>query len=102
MRLFVYLVPEVDIIFFGIVIHHFWFGLILSLMIFLLPTRLRVIKIILLALGLGLMIDQIIFLLLGGGKDREYWAFPSLFGAVIVTIAIYFYREKLLKVFKLN
>ncbi len=34
-------------------------------------------------------------MMLGAGNDKEYWALPSLLGAVITVLIIYPIREKI-------
>jgi hypothetical protein len=92
-RLLVFLIPEVDFKIGEIVIHHFWIGAILIVLGFLfLKTR-----IYLFGIGFGLAIDQVVFLVLGGGGDSEYWAFPSLVGVVVLAVVVYLFRKKLAK-----
>ena len=40
---------------------------------------------IMLAGGMGLVLDQIIFLLFEGVTDADYWAMPSLLGAIVLS-----------------
>ncbi|MAG78228.1 hypothetical protein CL616_02570 [archaeon] len=78
LRVSVLLVPEVDVTFFNVIVHHFWFGI----PIFVLGYFLR--KSWILGVGLGFMIDQLFFLLLGGGGDIEYWGLPSMSGVLVL------------------
>ena len=63
-------------------------------------------KILLYGIGAGLIVDQLIFMILGAGKDKEYWALPSLLGTIIIVLVIYPIRTKvtnfLLKGTKIN
>ena len=45
-------------------------------------------KILLYGIGVGLIIDQLIFMILGAGKDKEYWALPSLLGTIIIALSV--------------
>ncbi len=87
--------PKVDIRFFNIVVHHFFFGVILATIGFLTSKQKSHKKIILYAVGIGLIIDQLVFMLLGAGKDKEYWALPSLLSVFIIAFSVFLIRQKL-------
>jgi hypothetical protein len=93
-RISIIIVPEVDIKFMDIVIHHFWFGVFLMIFGIILPKQKVYPKILLYGIGAGLIIDQFIFMILGAGNDKEYWALPSLFGTIIIALVIYPIRTK--------
>ena len=93
-RISIIIVPEVDIKFLDIVIHHFWFGVILMIIGLIIPKQKVYPKILLYGIGAGLIIDQLIFMILGAGKDKEYWALPSLLGTIIIALVIYPIRTK--------
>src|SRR3989344_1809041 len=92
-RLSVFLIPELDVTFGGIIIHHFWFGAILLLGALFIPKN-NSIKMLLYAVGSGLFADQLVFMLLGAGNDKEYWSLPSLLGTVVITGLIFFTRKR--------
>lgn len=94
-RLSIYLVPEVDITVFGTIIHHFWIGIALI-------TLSQIIKkaSILNPAGLGLAADQLIFILLGAGKDAQYWAAPSIIGTIIITSIVFILRKNITSITK--
>ena len=100
------IVPEVDIKYLDIIIHHFWFGVVLLIIGLIIPKQNVYPKILLYGIGAGLIIDQLIFMILGAGKDKEYWALPSLLGTLIIALIIYPIRTKatnfLLKGTKIN
>jgi peptidoglycan/LPS O-acetylase OafA/YrhL len=95
-RLSIALVPEVDLRLFGLIIHHFWFGALFFLIGFFCPKKLKWLKVGSVGIGLGLMLDQLVFLLLGGGKDQEYWNRASVLGTTVLTLGLYPFRKKLL------
>lgn len=95
-RISIIIVPEVDIKIFDIVIHHFWFGIVLLIIGFIISNEKMYFKIFLYGIGAGLVIDQSTFMILGAGKDKEYWALPSLLGTLIITFVIYPVRSKLI------
>jgi hypothetical protein len=93
-RVGVFLIPNVDIVFWNVVIHHFWFGVVLLIAWLLIKEN--KIGIYSFGIGSGLMVDQLAFILLGSGGDFEYWG-PSLLGAVVLAVLIYFFRRKIVK-----
>ena len=93
-RISIIIVPEVDLKFLDFVIHHFWFGVILIIAGLIIPKQKVYPKILLYSIGAGLIIDQLIFMILGAGKDKEYWALPSLLGTIIIALVIYPIRTK--------
>lgn len=101
-RIFVIIFPERDTYIFGILIHHFWYGIILLLIVFTIPKKYSIPKIFLSAIGLGYITDQLIFILLGAGKDKEYWALPSLLGTIILIVIIFPLRKKIIDSLKLS
>lgn len=100
-RISIILVPEVDIIIFNVVIHHIWFGVIIVLLGLFIPKKNVSAKILFYGVGLGLALDQVVFTLLGSGKDAEYWAWPSSLGTILLTILFFPFRKKVLN-FLLN
>ena len=93
-RISIIIIPEVNITLFNIIIHHFWFGVILMLIGLFIPKKLFIFKIGIYGIGAGLIIDQLIFMILGAGQDKEYWAFPSLIGMIIMTFIVFELRKK--------
>lgn len=94
-RISVITMPEFHIIFSDMLIHHFWFGIILLLVGLIMPKNKEYPKIFLYGIGAGLIIDQLVFMILGAGRNKEYWALPSLLGAIIITFIIFPIRQKL-------
>jgi len=94
-RIAIIIVPEVDMPFFGVIIHHFWFGATFLLVGLILSKKYETVKIYLSAVGTGLMVDQFFFIILGAGKDKEYWSLFSLLGAFFLAIIVYFLKTKI-------
>jgi len=94
-RISIIIVSEVDIKFLDMVIHHFWFGVILMIIGLIIPKQETHPKILLSGIGAGLIIDQLIFMILGAGEDKEYWELPYLLGTIIIALVIYPIRIKL-------
>lgn len=95
-RLSVFFIPNVDIYLGDWIVHHFWFGVILISFIFVIPKEHKTIRSILFGIGAGFILDQLVFMILGAGGDKEYWALPSSMSITIFTILIFFTREKLI------
>ncbi len=94
-RISIIIVPEVDIKISNIIIHHFWFGVILIVLGFFISKKRVYSKIWIYAWGAGLIIDQLIFMILGAGQDKEYWALSSLLGTIIIAGIIFPIRTKI-------
>ena len=47
------------------------------------------------SIGAGFIIDELIFMILGAGNDKEYWALPSLLGTIVIAFVIFPMRKKL-------
>ena len=91
-RLSVFLIPEVDVTVVGLVIHHFWFGAILLFCAFLIPEN-HSFRMLLYGVGSGLFADQLVFMLLGAGNDKQYWSLPSISGVAVFIVVIFFIRK---------
>ena len=89
------LLQNVHFIIAGIVIHHFWLGFIFLFVGFFIPKKWKFGKILLYGTGTGLVIDELVFMILGGGLDTEYWELPSVIGAIFVAIIVYLFRKKI-------
>lgn len=94
-RVSIFLIPEVDIKIFNIIVHHFWFGIFLLVIGLFITRENKKIKLIFYSIGTGLIIDEFIFILLGSGGDAQYWAVYSMV-SVIALIIIVFYERKLI------
>jgi len=93
-RLGVKLVPNKDVLVFGMVVHHFWFGVLMVLLGWSLPM-IPYVSILLIGIGIGLIADHLIYMLLGAGGDEEYWAKGSIIGAVFTLVVIFVLRDEI-------
>ena len=93
LRVSVLIFPEKNFELFGLIIHHFWFGV--PLIVASLFFRRGNVKTCIFAIGLGYIIDQIVFMILGAGFDKEYWALPSLLGTIVLVLLIFPFRKKI-------
>ena len=95
-RVSVFIIPEIDVRFLGIVVHHFWFGIFPITAGFLLSKKCEYCKLFLYGIGAGLMIDEMLFMILGGGSDEEYWTIFSSIGTIVIIVLILPVRAHLL------
>jgi len=96
-RITIIFIPNVDVKLSNFVIHHLVFGfLILIFYLFFIKHR-KWIDSLVIGSGLGLIIDQVIFVLLSAGGDEEYWALPSLIGVIVLAMLIFFIRKHIVK-----
>jgi hypothetical protein len=93
-RLSVIISPNTDTVIFGTIIHHFWYGFIFIILGLLVPVPKKLLKTLFYGIGLGLVIDQLFFMLLGAGGDYEYWKLASLVGPIIILFIFFFFRNK--------
>jgi len=100
-RISIFLVPNIDIKFFDLVIHHFWFGILLISISIFIQKKYNLKKIYTFAIGLGLVIDELIFILLGAGGDKIYWGLLPLLGTILLVIGIFLIRKKIISTLNL-
>jgi len=48
--------------------------------------------------GLGLVADELVFMIIGNRTISDYWSLSSVFGAIIIIAVVFIFRDKLLKV----
>ncbi|MBY0473422.1 hypothetical protein K2Q00_04070 [Patescibacteria group bacterium] len=94
-RLGVWCIPEVDVKMFRTVIHHFWFGIFFMVLSFPLSAINHTLGVVALGVGLGLAADELVFMLRGGGRDKQYWTAPSILGALILLVSIFYFQTSL-------
>ncbi len=98
-RFLVFIYPS-HLIIGGLLIHHFWVGLLLGFFGFLISSKYFILRFLLLVIGLGLMIDEFVFMILGGGSFPEYWSSFSVISVIVLlTILFYFRKEVFQKLF---
>lgn len=91
----VFFFPQRKIIIDGVIIHHFWIGIILISLALLLAKRYSKLKRILFPLGLAAMADELVYIAFGGATVSDYWMNYSVFGAIILSAIIFFLRKKI-------
>ncbi len=92
-RTAVFLFPDNKFRISGIIVHHFWIGVILVGIALLLGSFGY--RWILLALGLALVADELVYMLLGAGPVANYWNIYSVSGAILDSFIVFMIRAKL-------
>ncbi len=92
MRLAVFLFPQRKLIIGGVIVHHFWIGAILILLVLLLTKRYNKLRTTFFAIGLGLVTDELIYIAIGDGAVSEYWSTHSVSGAIMTATIIFAIR----------
>lgn len=98
-RISVLLVPNKDLKLFGVIIHHFWIGVVLVLVGWFIQIDNIHISSLVLGIGLGLIADHFVYMIFGAGGDKEYWSKISLGGAVTMLIILFLFRTELYSLF---
>lgn len=98
-RMSVFWFPQRHLVIDGTLIHHFWIGIVLVLAVILIPKHYPRLAIVLSALGLGLVADELAYIVLGDGAVRQYWSIPSIAGAVIIAALLVVFRKKFIHLF---
>jgi hypothetical protein len=95
-RTWVFFFPAIKIIFNGTIIHHFFIGLILILSAVFLTERHAKWRIVPFAVGLGLVADELVYIVLGAGAvSKYYWSIYSVSGAIIMAVIVFLVRKRL-------
>jgi len=93
-RLSIFIFPEHHIIIAGFLIHHFFIGIIFSAASCFAKNKNA--KLFLFSIGIALMADELVFMALGGGLDKEYWSTYSFVGMLITSAIVFLLRKKII------
>ncbi len=93
-RIATYLKPQTRFTLKQTAIHHFWLGIAL-LLVSLVFTGL--IRVLIFAVGLGFVVDELLFMILGGGDAKRYWSKKSMVGALLFSVIVIGYHASILK-----
>jgi len=95
-RLEVFIFPANKIMIDGLRVNHFWIGAVLVLFSLFLLKNYNALKIIIFPIGLGLVADELTFMIFSHRTSNDYWSVYSIAGLVIIMIMVFVFREKLL------
>ena len=95
-RLEVFIFPANKLMVEGLRINHFWVGAILVLVALFSLKNYKALKIIFFPIGLGLLADELMFMIFSNRTINDYWSVYSITGLLIIMIIVFIFREKLL------
>ena len=90
-----YFIPETHLIYGGYIIHHFWFGFVFILISLFISSKYLQTKNVLLGLGFGPIIDELVFMIFGGGGYSNYWSLLSIIGMLGCLVLVFLVRKKI-------
>jgi len=70
--------------------HHWMYGVILIIISFIVQS------IALYAVGLGLFVDELSYILIGGKNHKDNYSIKSILGTVLFIVIVYVFRDKIL------
>ena len=90
LRLFLFFFPTVNLTFFGVNIHHLYFGALILVLLapFLLAGVKSLFLPVLLGLGSALVVDELVYLVATDGSDLAYLSPTSWTGALFLTLLV--------------
>lgn len=88
-RIFVFLKPIPSPTIKGFRTHHYMYGIILILAGIIFNSM------IVYAIGLGLFVDELTYILIGGKTHKDNYSKTSLFGTLLFTILVFIFRGPL-------
>lgn len=89
-RIFLFIKPVASPTIKGFRIHHWMYGITLIILSFIFSN------ITMYAVGLGLFVDELSYILIGGENHKDNYSTKSLLGTVIFILAIYLLRNQIL------
>jgi len=97
-RIYLFLFQNKHIYIRGILIHHFYIGLILFLTGIFLFKFYQTFSLVIFGVGAGLIVDELVFILLGGGLTPQYLSPISFNGAIVCMILLFIFRKKVVSI----
>ncbi|TAK95610.1 hypothetical protein EPO05_03785 [Patescibacteria group bacterium] len=94
-RAWVFVFPQRKLIIDGVIIHHFWTGLLLVTLALLWLNNYPKLRIALFSIGLGLIADELSYIIFTGKTVAEYWSSSSILGAITTAAIIFLLRKKI-------
>ncbi len=92
-RAWVFFFPQKKLIVGGMVIHHFWLGVILILFVLLLFKKYGGLRMAAFSVGLGLAADELTYIILGGRTVSDYWSIYSVTGTIVILAIVFMTRN---------
>ncbi len=90
-RVGVYLLPDKNLMIYGLEAHHYLTGVAICLLALLISPSGSTVQVVMLGIGCGLFVDEIGFILVGGTDDISYWrALPTAISFLGLTAAVVF------------
>lgn len=96
-RLEFFIFPNNKLIFYGFRIHHFYIGLLLILIVLLIPKVYNKIKLVLFSIGVGLVADELIFIIFNLWAVTSYWSIYSIIGVIVIEAIIFAERKHIIR-----
>ncbi len=96
-RIWIFWFPLRKIIISGIRINHFWVGVILISFLFFISKSYHLLKIVIFSIGLGVITDELVFMIIGNRTINDYWSIYSVFSVIIVMVLVFVFRKRLIK-----
>lgn len=93
-RVLVYVYPKKSPTILGFRTHHYMYGLAICLLAYFTKT------VWLLAIGLGLFVDELTYLLIGGKTHNDNYSKISLLGTVIFTVILFLFSSKVVNLLR--
>ena len=91
-RVFLYFKPIASPTMFGIRLHHYMYGVALVI------VGVTLNSVILYAIGVGLFIDELTFLLTQGKDHKDNYSRVSLWGTIFFLILVFIFRDVLVQI----
>ncbi len=89
-RVFLWIRPTSSPTVYGFRMHHYMYGIVLVVLG--LAVRNKTVY----AIGLGLLLDEVPLLMMGGSTYQEYFSAPSLVGVGALIGAVFFSKERIM------
>jgi len=93
LRLWVFFFPLRKIMIDGTVIHHFWIGIVLLLITFIIQRKHSSIAEVSFPVSCGIIGDELVYILFGGATVTDYWSAYSVYGCIMVSVIVFIFRQ---------
>ncbi len=93
-RLFLYFNPIASPTVEGFRLHHYMYGIVFVIIGVVIPN------LIIYAIGLGLFVDELTYLLINGRTHEDNYSAISILGTILLSVLVFLIRDYLLIIFK--